>query len=104
MPKRRLLFYTHGLVGGGGERVWALTASGLQRRGHDVSFAVDFVAKENEHLLVPEVRRHVLGRGHGAAVSALARVLRQERPDVAFAAIGASNLKLIAAKALAGWD
>lgn len=104
MPRRRLLFYTHGLVGGGGERVWALTASGLRRRGHDVSFAVDFEANENAHLLVPEVHQHVLGKGHGGAVAKLALVLQQERPDVAFAAIGASNLKLLAAKALSGWS
>jgi glycosyltransferase involved in cell wall biosynthesis len=103
MPKRRLLFYTHGLVGGGGERVWALVASGLSRRGHEVGFAVDFAAGENEHLLAAEIRQFILGTPHGAAVGALAKVLKQERPDVAFSAIGASNLKLLAAKALSGW-
>lgn len=103
MAKRRLLFYTHGLVGGGGERVWALIASGLSRRGHEVAFAVDFVAPENEQLIAPEIRRFTLGQGHRVAVSALANVLKSERPDVALAAIGASNLKLLAAKALAGW-
>jgi glycosyltransferase involved in cell wall biosynthesis len=103
MPKRRLLFYTHGLVGGGGERVWALIASGLSRRGHDVCFAVDFAAVENEHLIAPEIRQFVLGDGHGTAIAALAKVLRQEKPHVALSAIGVSNLKLLAAKALSGW-
>lgn len=103
MLKRRLLFYTHGLVGGGGERIWAAVASGLAARGYKVAFAVDFVATENEHLIAPEVRRFTLGQGHGAAVRALAKVLRSEQPDVAFAAIGASNVKLLAAKALSGW-
>ena len=71
MPKHRLLFYTHALVGGGGERVWALIASGLSRRGHEVSFAVDFAAPENEHLIAPGVRRFTLGKGHGQATRAL---------------------------------
>jgi glycosyltransferase involved in cell wall biosynthesis len=103
MPKRRLLFYTHGLVGGGGERVWALIASGLSRRGHEVAFVVDFTARENEHLIAPEIRQFVLGPNHGAATAALAKVLRQEQPQVAFSAIGASNLKLLAAKAMSWW-
>src|SRR5262249_17534037 len=50
-----------------------------------------------------EVRQFVLGEGHLTAVRGLARTLREERPEVAFAAIGASNAKLLAAKALAGW-
>jgi glycosyltransferase involved in cell wall biosynthesis len=103
MPRRRLLFYTHALVGGGGERVWALVASGLSRRGHDVTFAVDFAAYENDHLIAPEVRRFALGQHHSTATRALARLLVQERPDVAFSSIGASNVKLLAAKALSGW-
>lgn len=103
MRKHRLLFYTHALVGGGGERVWALVASGLSRRGHDVSFAVDFAASENAHLIAPEIRQFMLGDGHLSATRALAKVLAQERPEVALSAIGASNLKLLAAKALAGW-
>ncbi len=103
MPKHRLLFYTHALVGGGAERVWALVASGLSRRGHDVSFAVDFVASENEYLLVPQMRRFVLGSNHVSATRALAKILANERPDAVFSAIGASNVKLLAAKALSGW-
>lgn len=103
MPKHRLLFYTHGLVGGGAERVWALVASGLSGRGHDVAFAVDFAADENEHLMAPEVHRFQLGRNHAGATRALAALLRRKQPEVAFAAIGASNMKLLAAKALSGW-
>ena len=103
MTKRRLLFYTHGLVGGGGERVWALVASGLSKRGHDVAFAVDFIAQENEHLIAPEIRRFVLGASHGTAVRELSKVLQVAQAEVAFSAIGASNLKLLAAMALGGW-
>jgi len=103
MARHRLLFYTHALVGGGAERVWALVASGLSARGHDVAFAVDFDAPQNEHLIAPSVRRHLLGRNHVAATRALAGLLSREQPDIAFSAVGASNLKLLAAKAISTW-
>jgi glycosyltransferase involved in cell wall biosynthesis len=99
----RLLFYTHALVGGGAERVWALAASGLHARGYDVAFAVDFEAPENRHLLPETIPYHVLGRGHVDSTRALARLLAEKRPQIAFAAIGASNVKLLAAKTLGRW-
>jgi len=103
MARHRLLFYTHGLAGGGAERVWALVASGLSARGHEVAFAVDFDAPENEHLIAPSVRRHRLGRSHFAATRALARILSRDRPEVALSAVGVSNLKLLAAKSISSW-
>lgn len=103
MPNRKLLFYTHALVGGGAERVWALVAAGLFARGWDVTFGVDFAAPENEHLLPAGMKRMTFGRGHAGAVRALARHLKAERPRAAFAAVGASNLKLLLAKGLARW-
>ena len=103
MPNRRLLFYTHGLVGGGAERVWALVASGLHRRGWDVTFAVDFEDGANEGFLPADMKRVVLGKGHGKAVSALARHLKATDPVAAFAAVGASNLKLMLARLRSGW-
>ena len=103
MPNKKLLFYTHGLVGGGAERVWALVAAGLHARGWDVTFGVDFAAPENEHLLPPGMRRVTFGKGHGRPVRAIAAFLKAERPRAAFAAVGASNLKLLLAKTLARW-
>lgn len=103
MAQHRLLFYTHALVGGGAERVWALVASGLSARGHDVAFAVDYDAPHNEHLIAAPVRRHLLGRGHVAATRSLARILSRDQPEVAFAAAGASNLKLLTAKSVSSW-
>ncbi|MCC6919907.1 MAG: glycosyltransferase [Alphaproteobacteria bacterium] len=103
MPNGRLLFYTPGLVGGGAERVWALLAAGLHARGWDVTFGVDYEASENAGLLPKDMRRVLFGRGHGNAVRTIARYLKAERPVVAFAAVGASNLKLMLAKALARW-
>lgn len=103
MPNKRLLFYTHGLVGGGAERVWALVAAGLQARGWDVTFGVDFEAGANDALLPPDIKRVVFGRGHGKAVRAIAAYLRRDKPVAAFSAVGASNLKLLLAKTLARW-
>ena len=45
--KRKILLYTHALTGGGAERVWALLASGLTARGHDVLLVVDFDAPDS---------------------------------------------------------
>ncbi|MDE2018472.1 MAG: glycosyltransferase, partial [Hyphomicrobiales bacterium] len=98
---RRLLFYTHGLVGGGAERVWARLAAGLAGRGHDVSFVVDFEAAENRAALGGVPLRALPG-GHGRAVLALAGILRRERPDASLSALAVSNLKHAAAAALAG--
>ncbi len=100
---RRLLFYTHGLVDGGAERVWALLASHFVRSGDHVIFAVDFEAQDNAAFLAPEVHLKVLGGGgHGAHISRLAKLLEKERPDCAFSAVAGSNLKLVLARALAG--
>lgn len=98
----KVLLYTHALVGGGGERLWASLASVLAAQGYDVIFAEDHVANENRGLLSSAVRVVTLGGGHLASTRALAHLLKRERPDVALSAIGASNLKLIAANMMAG--
>lgn len=96
----RLLFYINSLRGGGAERVWALIASALHRAGVSVIFAVDEEAQENRPFLDAGIPVHVLGRNHVRATFALARLIAREKPDAAFAALGASDLKLlIAAKA-----
>ncbi len=90
----RLMFYTHALAGGGAERVWALLASGFAARGHDVLFVVDHDAMENRDFLHPAVKYRVLASGHGHAVLELAKLLRQETPDVILSALCVANLKL----------
>lgn len=100
--KRRLLFYTAALAGGGAERVWAVIASALARAGHDVTFAVDFAADENAGCLDPAIPVVVLGARHHSAVFALARLLWRERFDLLFSAVGGSDLKALLAAALAG--
>ncbi|TBW39765.1 glycosyltransferase [Siculibacillus lacustris] len=102
MGKRRLLFYTPSLSGGGAERVWAVIASALARRGHDVTFAVDFQSDDNAEYLDRAVPRVVLARSHRRSLSELTRLVRRERFDVIFPAVGACDLKALAAAALAG--
>lgn len=100
--KRKYLFYTHALAGGGAERVMSLLASGFVERGCDVIFVCDRAAEENRAYLDPRVRLVELPKGHFASTRALAALLRQERPDVALSGIGVSNLKLFVAAAAAG--
>ncbi len=99
--RRELLFYTHALVGGGAERVWARLASGFAARGDRVTFAVDFEAKESLALLAKDVRLEVLPRGHLRATLALARLIAARRPSVSLSAVSVSNLKHALAAAMA---
>jgi glycosyltransferase involved in cell wall biosynthesis len=102
MKRRKLLFYTHALVGGGAERVWARLASGFSARGDDVHFVVDFEADANLPFLSKDVALRVLPRGHASATRALAKILREEKPDASLSAISVSNLKHVCAATLAG--
>jgi glycosyltransferase involved in cell wall biosynthesis len=98
----KILFYTHGLVDGGGERLWSCLASAFKARGNDVLFAQDFEADENRANLDSSIPLVTLGRNHFRAVRALADLLAREKPDIALSAIGGSNVKLILAKWLSG--
>lgn len=93
--KSRLLFYIPGLVDGGAERVMALLASHFAVRGHDVVLAVDFMAKgNNSPPLDASVRLVELAGGHGMAMRRLARLLVEEKPQIAISAIASCNFKL----------
>jgi glycosyltransferase involved in cell wall biosynthesis len=98
--KPPVLFYTHALVGGGAERVWAQTAAGLFERGYNVEFCVDWDAPENAHLLPRGMTVHRLGRNHAGAIWRLSKLISAKKYFAAFSAVGASNIKLLAAKAL----
>src|SRR3990170_4127265 len=101
MPTK-LLFYTHGLVDGGAERLWSCLASAMSALGYDVIFAQDFEADENRTNLAASIPLYTLGKNHFRAVKVLAELLRKEKPDVALSAVGGSNTKLMLAKAIAG--
>ncbi len=100
--RRELLFYTHALVGGGAERVWARLASGFAARGDRVTFVVDFEAQEALGLLTKDVRLEILPRGHAGSTRRLSRLIAERRPAATLSAISVSNLKHAAAAALAG--
>ena len=101
MALPRLLFYTHSLADGGAERLWARLASAFKARGHDVVFVQDFEGDENRASLDAGVPLVTLGRGHVRAVLRLARLLEERAPEVALSAVGASNVKLLAARLIA---
>ena len=94
----KILFYTHGLVDGGGERLWSCLASAFKARGNDVIFVQDFEADDNRSNLDSSIPLFTIGRNHWRAVRRLADILRQEKPDIALSAIGGSNTKLMLAK------
>jgi glycosyltransferase involved in cell wall biosynthesis len=98
---RKLLFYTHGLVDGGAERLWACLASAMKQRGNDVIFVQDYEAEENLANLDCSIPLFTLGFGRLRAIRRLAEILVREKPDIALSAIGGSNTKLMIAKWLA---
>lgn len=102
MTNRRVLFYIHGMAGGGAERVFALLASQLAKRGHLVIMVNDFSTVENTPYLDKTIRSIVIGRQHIRGIWRLSSVLKQEKPDVILAALGASNLKMAIARLLTG--
>ena len=100
--RRKILFYTHSMAGGGAERVWALLASGFARRGHETMLVVDYEASQNIPYIDPSVKLITLGRGHLASTRALAKLLKSTKPDISLSALGVSNLKHLAAAIMAG--
>ena len=102
MQPRKYLFYMPALIGGGAERVWALLASEFARRGHDVTFAVDYDAAENETFVDPSVKRITLPKGHLGATLGLARLLMTLKPDVSLSGLGVANLKHMIAALMTG--
>jgi glycosyltransferase involved in cell wall biosynthesis len=97
----KVLFYVPGLVDGGAERLWSCLATEIKARGYGVLFAQDFEAFENRSNIDPCIPVHTLGRNHFRSIIELARLLRAEKPDIALAAVGGSNLKLMLAKIVA---
>ncbi len=98
---RTILFYTHAFSGGGAETVFARLARAFAEAGDKVTFAADHLGplpiEDRDGL------KHVLlGTGHAAAIRALVALLRQQRPQASFSALGAQNLKHLAAASLAG--
>jgi glycosyltransferase involved in cell wall biosynthesis len=97
-----LLFYLPSLSGGGAERLLAVLASTLVRRGHRVTFATDTQAPENTAYLDSAIDHRLLGANHAASTLALRRLLRTLKPDVSLSALSGQNVKHVVAAAGAG--
>jgi glycosyltransferase involved in cell wall biosynthesis len=104
VPKRplKLVFYVPSLAGGGAERLLTQLASALAQRGHEITFVVDTESAENAGFLDARVRQVQLGPNHFGNVLALARLLREVKPDVSLSALCGQNLKHMAAAILSG--
>ena len=93
-----ILIYMPSFGGGGAERNAALLAREFSRRGYNVVMAVDQSEGPNRDLLSNSVEVRALeGRTHWSDARALRRILRQVRPEVAYARVGASHLKILTA-------
>ena len=100
--RRKLLFYTHALAGGGAERAWTLLASGFARQGHDVIMAVDYEADDNLGFLDPAIRLIVLNGPHAHTTARLSKLIAREKPDATLSALCVSNVKHLLAATVAG--
>ena len=98
---RTILFYTHAFSGGGAEIVFSRLAEAFAAGGDRVIFAAD-----HQGVVPPRDQatlRHVLlGSNHIEATRRLATLLGDEKPDASFSALGAQNLKHLAAAIGAG--
>lgn len=102
IAKPKVMLYTHGLVDGGAERLWACLATALHQRGYPVIFVQDFEASDNRSNLATDIPLYTLGRNHILATRRLSAILKAENPAVTLSAVGGSNLKLMLALAMAG--
>jgi glycosyltransferase involved in cell wall biosynthesis len=98
----KILFHSWSLGGGGAERVFAVLASGLAKRGHDVIFSVESEENQNLRYLDPAVRQLPPTGGRWQTISKLIHLLRTEKPDISISGISACNMRHAAAAVLAG--
>jgi glycosyltransferase involved in cell wall biosynthesis len=90
----RIVCYIHSLAGGGAERVWAVVASGLARRGHDVTFVVETEDNASRAYLDPGIPLRQLPSGsHLLHVGDILRLWKELKPDVVLTAVTNANLK-----------
>ena len=110
--RRRIVFHTASLRGGGAERVFVLMANELAARGHDITLFTWNAGGPNAALLSPAVRLVELGipiRGEGYGKAATLRGLwwsakffRELEPDAVYSAPEFANLVMALALILAG--
>jgi glycosyltransferase involved in cell wall biosynthesis len=93
----KILFFARALGPGGAERQMAVTAAGLQRRGHDVVVATFYPGGAFQSLVAEAGARHVnLGKtGRWDVFGFLARFRRfvvQEKPDALYSFLPPANI------------
>ncbi len=98
----KILFHSWSLAGGGAERVFAVLASGLAKRGHDVMFSVEHEDNQNLRYLDPLVRLLPPTGNRWETIAKLVHILKTEQPDISVSAISACNMRHAFAAVLAG--
>jgi glycosyltransferase involved in cell wall biosynthesis len=98
----KILFHSWSLAGGGAERVFAVLASGLAKRGHEVIFSVECEDNQNLRYLDAAVRRPPPTGGRWETICKLVHILKTEKPDITISAISACNMRHALAAFLAG--
>jgi glycosyltransferase involved in cell wall biosynthesis len=98
----KILFHSWSLAGGGAERVFAVLASGLAKRGHEVIFSVESEDNQNLRYLDPAVRQLPPTGSRWQTIGKLVRLLKSEQPDITVSAISACNMRHAVAAFLAG--
>src|SRR5579872_1353686 len=96
----RIIAYIHSLAGGGAERVWAVVASGLAQRGHEVLFVVERHDVENAKYLQNVELYGLRGSTHLAQIFDLMKIRRRFGADVVISAASNANVKATIAKLL----
>lgn len=104
----KILFYIHGITGGGGERVLSILANEFASRGEDVSIATDiktpFAYEINEKVKLYDlykecsVNKNIFYRIHNSIQirKNIRRIAKQEKPDIIVAFMSALGCSVIA--------
>ncbi len=110
--RKRVVFHTASLRGGGAERVFTLMANALAARGHQVTLFTWNAEGPNAQLLSPDVELVTLGmpiygEGYGKpatlrGIARSARFFATHKPDTVFSAPEFANLAMAIALWLAG--
>ena len=95
---RKVIIYLPSFLGGGAERNSVLLANQFSRFGHEVLIIVDHSLGPNRDLLEPDVAVEELrGTSHAFQLVSLRRLLCSFRPDVVYARVGLSMIKMVIA-------
>lgn len=99
----RILCFLPDFGGGGAQRTLINLAASFRQAGHQVTLAAAQPDGPARAWIDPQVRTVPVGRGQlRYALFPLARLMRDERPDVVLSSVLDANIVAVAARALAG--